>query len=235
MTEARPVRRRGAIGLVLAMLLVIAVAAPALAHAETYRFQGEQAMASWQQDDDRNTWVLIGAFDGVFQNPPGSPQDAQDALVGVVQSWCDEDEDELVLRGFFGFGETASLSVDHARLSDAEVDGELTLHGSDYRVPDCDDPVFDDGEFEELGEFDVEVAAGWEAVSDVKTDQDRFHYEFGDVKLRSHDMERYRDAGAVGTLTGLEEHGVDPDLGESDGPYDRIASFNSIAVAIGHH
>jgi hypothetical protein len=224
-------RARWLVALVATLLLAMALPTPALAgSADTYHFRGESAFAHWTFDDSLGTSVFAAGLDGEFQTD-GEAHDVERVFVGVFQDFCDEGADEQVFRSFFGFGDTA-VDVDHARLSEASAETSLDLHGVEYRIPDCEDPDYDDYERKDLGEHDVDVTGDWDATSDLDTRTDRFHFDFDGFKFRSQDMERYREAEADGGLAGLEDFGVPADLGTSDSG--EIASFNDSTVIVDH-
>lgn len=221
--------RRGILALALAALLAMSMPSQALA-ADNFRFNGEAAFATWFLDDAFHTTVSVGAFDGRFHNPPGPAEEAEDVVVFVSQSFCDEDADELVFRHFIGFGD-ATVDIDHARLSEAMVDGRLSVQGSEARVSDCDEFAFPGlGEFEHFGEFDVAVASAWEATGGLNRSINVFHFDGEGFKVRSQSMTRSRTADATATLTGLEAFDVGTDLGESE--FADIVSFKSSDVFI---
>lgn len=228
MTASTTSTRRGILAVALAVLLAMSVPSQALA-ADKFSFKGEGAFATWFLNDAHNTTVSVGAFDGQFHNPPGPPENAQNVFLSVSQSFCDEDNDELVFRDLLGAGD-AMIDIDHARLSEAMAEGQLSLDGFEMRTPDCDDPDFSEPEFEDLGEFDVDVTDTWDGVGELHRSRSMFHFDGQGFKVRSHSMERFRDAEATGTLTGLDEFSVGPDLGESE--FANIVSFKSSDVFI---
>lgn len=221
--------RSGLLALMLALLMTLAVPGQAFAQAQKFSFKGELASAYWLLDDAKDTSVFMTGFDGQFHNPPGSPEEAEDVFIGVSQSFCDEDADERVSRFFFGWDD-ATVDVDKGRLTEASVDADLTLDGSEYRAPDCDDPDWQDGTFRELDEQDVELAADWDGSGGLIRSNRNYHFDGEEYKVRSRSMERYREADATATLTGLEEVGVGGGLGES--MFANMASVNDGTVVI---
>lgn len=221
--------RSGLLALMLALLMMLAVPGQAFAQAQKFSFKGELASAHWLLDDAKDTSVFMTGFDGQFHNPPGSPEKAEDVFLVVTQSFCDEDADERVFRFFFGWDD-ATVDVDKGQLTEASVDADLTLDGSEHRVPDCDDPNWQDDTFRELGEQDVELAADWDGSGGLIRSNRNYHFDGEEFKVRSHSMERYREADATATLTGLEDVGVGSDLGES--MFANIASVNDSTVVI---
>lgn len=229
MTPPTTLPRSGLLALTLALLLLLAAPGQAFAGAQKFSFNGDVASAYWSLDDAKNTSVFLLGFDGQFHSPPGSPEKAEDVLLGVSRSFCDEDADERVFRSFFGFDE-ATVDVDKGQLTEASVDADLTLDGFEHRLPDCDDPKFDEGTFRDLGEHDVELAADWDGSGGLVHSNSTFHYNGEDFKFHSNSVERYRDADATATLTGLEDIGVGSDLGETN--FARISSVNDSTVFI---
>lgn len=229
MTLPTTLARSGLLALMLALLMLLAVPGQALAQAQQYNFKGELASADWFLDDAKNTSVYMSGFDGQFHSAPGSPEKAEDVFVVVSQSFCDEDADERVFRSFFGMDD-ATVDVDKGQLTEASVDADLTLDGSEHRMPDCDDPDWQEGTFRELGERDVDLAAEWDGSGGLVRSNRNYHFDGEDFKVRSHSMERYREAEATATLTGLEGLGVGSDLGEST--FASIASVKDSTVFI---
>lgn len=229
MTLPTTLARSGLLALTLASLLMLALPGQALAGTQKFSFKGEMASAHWFLDDAKHTSVFVTGFDGQFHSPPGSPENAEEVMLNVSQSYCDEDADELVFRSFFGFDE-ATVDVDKGRLTEASVDADLTLSGFEHRLPDCDDPVWEEETFRELGEQDVELAADWDGSGGLVRSKHNFHFDGEDFKVRSNSMERYREADATATLTGLESIGVESDLGTST--FANIASVNDSTVFI---
>lgn len=229
MAPPTTVARPGLLALMLALLMMLAVPGQAFAEAQKFSFKGELASADWFLDDEKNTSVFMSGFDGQFHSAPGSPEKAEDVFIVVWQSFCDEDADEHVFRSFFGWDD-ATVDVDQGQLTEASVDADLTLDGSEHRVPDCDEPNWQDDTFRDLGERDVELAAEWDGSGGLIRSNRNYHFDGEDYKVRSHSMDRYREADATATLTGLEDLGVASELGESD--FANIASVKDSTVVI---
>lgn len=229
MTHAHPVLTRGGlVALAAALVLVIGLAAPAAADSQKFNFRGEAGVADWDFDDARDTSVFLLGFDGTFHNPPDQPEDAQHALMFVSQDFCDKQANEKVFRSFFGFDD---LSVEIAPgLTEGTVEGGLTLHGFEFRAPDCNDPDYEEGKFTELGEFDVDVASSWEGSGNMNTSVSVFHRNEDEFTFHNTDVERSRDAEADGTLAGLDDFGVPRDLGTTGDA--ELASFNDSTLII---
>lgn len=216
---------------VAVLLLVVGVPGQALAaDSETFQFRGEAGFAHWTLDDARNTETFLIAFDGQFHNPPEDPESAEDILVGVSQEFCDENADERVFRSFFGFDD-ASVAISPS-LSEGTADAGLSLHGFEFRAPDCDDPNFDEGESTDLGTFDVQVASSWEGTGKMTTSTRMFHFNGEDFTFHSTSVDRSRDAEASATLSGLEDVGVPRDQGTTQDA--ELAAFNNSDVFIEH-
>lgn len=222
--------RHGLLVAALVLLVTLALPGQAVAEADASRFRGESAVATWLLDDEWNTSVTVSALDGVFHTGSGPPEDAEQVAVSVFQSFCDDDADELVFRIYSGFAE-AAVDVDHARLTEAGVDGELTLEGFETREDGCADPPdlppFPD---EPIGTVDVEVSTSWEGVGELNRSRSTFHLDEPGFKIRSQSMQRSRDAEATGTLIGLGEVGPSGELDEAD--FATITSFKSSDVII---
>lgn len=229
---ATAVGRRGALVAMLAVvLLAVGLSAPALAtEAEVDHFKGEFAAASWSMDDARNTDVFVGAMDGDTLGASLLSEDRDSVYLSVRQSYCDDDEQ--VFRSYFGFADEGA-SIDGAALSKASADMETTVEGIELRSDGCDGepPFFDpDAEFTDLGQYDVELSASWEATGTMDVSVRNFHFNGGDFVFNSTNVSRSRDAEATGTLTGMADAGVDSELGTSD--YAQIVSVIDGRVSV---
>lgn len=224
--------RQAVVALASALLLVTAMAGHALAEAETHRFRfhGDAGFAAWSLDDDRNTRVFMSGLEGQFQFDAGPPEMAEDVFVGVFQSWCDEDADQRVFRGYFG-GDDASVHVPDG-LPHGSAEGDLVLDGTEWRSDDCDDPSFPPEETRDLGDVPVEAAGDWEGVGDVDRSPGKFHFDHEGFKVRSHDVIAYRDAEVSASLTGLDEIGLPSELGDAD--FAGLVSFKDSTIVIDH-
>lgn len=216
-----PARRggRGVIALALAGLVAVGLAPSALAtghhpdpDADVTHFRGESADADWSLRDGRGTEVIAHAFNGEFYTPRDKPEQRERLYLGVSQSYCDEGTDELVHRWWWGYG-PASTEIDTALLAQADAYAELTLHGHETRVPDCDDPDLGQGESTDLGPAEVIFDGGWDEDGPLRTDVSA-HQRIGPgYAFHTQQVSRSRDAKAQATLTGLGEFGVAHELG----------------------
>lgn len=227
---ASRLRRRAVLATLAALLLAMGVPGQALAaDSETFQLRGEAGFAHWSLDDARNTETFLIAFDGQF-HPPEDPENAEDVLVGVSQEFCDENADERVFRSFFGFDD-ASVAISPS-LTEGTAEAGLSLHGFDFRAPDCDDPNFDEGESSDLGTFGAQVASSWEGAGKMNTSTRVFHFNGEDFTFHSTSVDRSRDAEASATLTGLEDVGVPREQGTTQDA--KLAAFNNSDVVIEH-
>lgn len=216
MVATAAVRRGGVVALALAfaVALVVSLAGQAMAaDVHTSQFKGGAAFADWKLDDARNTDVDVGALEGRYLDSP--LQHREDVFLSVDQEYCDDSENELVHRSFFAFGleDQGSASVDEVLLTSASATLKGTVHGFEFRVPGCDDPNHDDGEFNHLGEFDVRLDASWKGTGKLDTSVSAFHFNDEDFVFNSANVRRSRDAEANATLRGLDEFDVAEDLG----------------------
>lgn len=186
--------------------------APAAAGTDKFRFKGEAAFALWTLDDDKNTSVAVSGFAGQMQDSAGSPDKDETVSVSVMQIYCDEDADEIVLREYWGF-EEGDVHVP-AGLPHGLVEGELVLEGAEVRSDDCDEfPYPWDGDRTDLGSHRVEVTGESEGIGDVDRSKDKYHEDFDGFKIRSQNMSRYREADANVAVAGLEDIGLPNELG----------------------
>jgi hypothetical protein len=189
----------------LVVVLGLLLLAPQASAADTFHFSGRSAFASWSLNDSRNTSVVIQAFDGKFQAPPGRPEPNRSAFVLVEQSFCDPASNELVFPTFAAdiFGASIqSLSVDR-QLRSAAVAGSASLSGFEFRVPNCANPDFDNETFTDLGEFPVQFSAQWTGSGPLTRSAQSFREKLGPqckFSERSHVTER--NATATGSITG---------------------------------
>jgi hypothetical protein len=188
----------------LVVVLGLLLFAPQASAADTFHFSGRGAFASWSLNDSRNTVVVIEAFDGKFQAPPGRPVPDKTVFVLVDQSFCDQATNELVFRTFVDIFSASiqSLSVDR-QLRSAAVAGSDTLSGFEERTPDCANPDFDNSTFTDLGEFPVQFSGQWTGSGPLTRSADSFRTKVSPqckFSLRSHSTAR--DATATGSITG---------------------------------
>lgn len=230
MTAAVVGRRAALVALLAVVLLAAGLSSQAMAAgADVSNFHGDEAVADWSMDDDRNTHVAVGAMDGRIVGQSPLPDDHQSVYLSVTQSYCDEDAGEQVHRSWFGFAEDGA-SIEGGALSQASADMKTTVQGYELRGDGCDgEPVFLDPDDEtHLGEREVALSADWEATGPMEVSVRNFHFSGGDFVFNGTNVERSRDAEATGTLTGLAA--VDSDLGASD--HAEIVAIISGSVAV---
>lgn len=229
MTAAVVGRRAALVALLAVVLLAAGLSSQAMAAgADVSNFHGDEAVADWSMDDDRNTHVFVGAMDGRIVGQSLLPDDHQSVFLSVTQSYCDEGAGQQVYRSWFGFAEDGA-SIEGGALSQASANMETTVQGYELRSDGCDEPVFFDPDEEtRLGEHEVALSADWEATGKMEVAVRNFHFSGGDFVFNSTNVERSRDAEATGTLTGLAA--VDSDLGASD--YAEIVSVVNGSVAV---
>lgn len=228
--------------LVAAAALLGATIAPsqALADADVFQFSGDIAFADWDFDDEFNTSVFVAGLDGQIHDS-GRPEDFEDAFVSVFQSFCDDkgtedtSDDEFVFRDFFGFdAETVGVDVDGA-LKSGTVTIDTTVSGFEFRSDGCDFfPFAEEHSHEEgsLGTFDISFEGTWTGEGQLTVSTGTFHIGRGsDFQFTSTSNERFRDATATGTLSGLEDFGVPTELGQSE--FGSLASVRSADVSVG--
>lgn len=231
MTDALPgVTRRSLLALTAALLLAVSLPGQALAaESESFKFKGEGAFAQWSLEDARNTEAFVSALDGERRNPPDQPETIESVFVFVTQEFCDEEADERVFRSFFAFDQPATIDINRG-LTEGSADAGLSLDGSEFRAPDCEDPNFEEGESTDLGTFEGQLAGSWQGSGKINTSNSVFHFRDEEFTFHSTDVQRSRDAEATGTLSGLEDVGVPSDLGTTQEA--ELASFNDSTVTI---
>lgn len=112
-----------------------------------------------------------------------------------------------------------------------------TLTGFEFRIDGCEPegpPLAESHSHDDgfLGEFDVSFEGTWTGEGPLTVANGTFHIgRGGDFQFTSHSNERFRDATATGTLTGLEGFGVPSELGESN--FGALASVRSGEVSVG--
>lgn len=216
-----PARRGGrrVIAFVLTGLVALALAPSALAtdhnpdpDADVTHFRGESADADWSLHDGRDTEVTAHAFNGEFYQPRDEPEHRERLYLGVSQSYCDEDTDELVDRWWWGYG-PAATDIDTMLLAEADAYAELALHGHEIRVPDCDHPDYRRAESTDLGPAEVTFDGRWHEDGPMRTDVSGHQHIGPGYAFHSQQVSRTRDAKAQATLTGLGNFGVAHELG----------------------
>lgn len=205
------------VALLAVVLLAAGLSSQAMAAgADVSNFHGDEAVADWPMDDDRNTHVSVGAMDGRIVGQSLLPDDHQSVFLSVTQSYCDDDAGEQVHRSWFGVADDGA-SIEGGALSQASASMETTVHGYELRSDGCDGgpiPPAPADQPTDLGEHEVELSASWEATAPMEVSVQGFHFSGGDFVFNATNVERSRDAEATGTLTGLAA--VDSDLGASD-------------------
>ena len=194
----RPGRRTLSILLPLAASLILLLPSPAQAAVDSFKFSGNTAFAQWELE---NASVFIAASDGSFQSPPGPATRGDQTFVEVFQEFCDEGTNELVLVDFFGV-EEVDVDVVFDDLDAATAEGSMDLTGSEFRVPDCQNPDFESGVETDLGQFAVDLSVEWTAFGATFRSLNISHSFGPDCKFFSNGTTTFREATATGEISG---------------------------------
>ena len=172
------------LGLALSFWTVPAAAQPEI---HRFRFRGLSASAAFSSIDDTEcilTDVFVSATNGNVK-VDGQPDETTEGFIDISQFDTCTGEQLLAASGF------SLLPPD-----EFVIDQELNQAALDTTF------VVDD--FVSGATFRVDVSISWSGAGDISTQRSVFYFKSPGVRIFSHVKGTFRDAEAIGTVTGLD-------------------------------
>jgi hypothetical protein len=183
---------------VLSFVLALAVLPAAVQAADSFRFKGQSADASFfHADGCIQTFVGVFASEGVFHSPPG-PGDGQSGTNLFIDQF-DTCAGTPILSAF------GSAILDDAAFQPDQKLGSATLNAAIE--------VFDGVSG---ATFTANVNLNWTGVGNISRGKSHFHSQSPGCKINSKFNGTFRQAQAVGTVT-IEATNFTPDASQFAG------------------